>query len=260
MAPLRTFLAAAVAGLVGLASAEFPLPASLISLRTPEGQRLVREILPHNADYFPISIYHQHQIEALFGGPASVCCVLNALNVTRPQQAGFAEGLTLYTQLNFFNNSAVAAAVDLTKTRARGDTLQELYTYSKAWTDQVGAEVTKVHASETTLETFRKVVKKNMKTEGDAIIVNYYRGTIGQINSTHISPISAYHEGTDRILIMDTNLGRYPPVWVETSTLFDAMNTIDVNSNKTRGYLEFSVKKSATTTTAKTTTTKYHKP
>ena len=227
MAPIRTFLAAAFAGLLGVASAEFPLDPSLISLRSKQGQRLVlgmisllkesvvrvacidtnlnpKDTLPENKDYFPIQIYSEAQIEALFGGPASVAAVLNALNVTRPPQAGFAAGLDLFTQVNFFNNSKVAAAVDLGKTRTRGDTLHELWTYSKAWTDQVGAEVKKVHASETNVRRFRDVVRKNMKTAGDAIIVNYWRGTIGQINSTHISPIAAYHEDTDRILIMET--------------------------------------------------------
>ncbi|KAJ3056754.1 hypothetical protein HK097_004615 [Rhizophlyctis rosea] len=256
MAPIRTFLAAAFAGLLGVASAEFPLDPSLISLRSKQGQRLVLDTLPENKDYFPIQIYSEAQIEALFGGPASVAAVLNALNVTRPAQAGFAAGLDLFTQVSFFNNSKVAAAVDLNKTRTRGDTLNELWTYSKAWTDQVGAEVKKVHASETNVRQFRDVVRKNINTAGDAIIVNYWRGAIGQINATHISPIAAYHEHTDRILIMETNLGRYPPVWVKTQTLFNAMNTIDVNSNVTRGYLEFAVRKAPATTTKRSTATK----
>ena len=63
------------------------------------------------------------------------------------------------------------------------------------------------------------------------------RKTLGEERGGHISPLGAYDEKADRFLILDVARYKYPPVWVKTSDLFDAMNTTDSdNNNKTRGY------------------------
>ena len=70
------------------------------------------------------------------------------------------------------------------------------------------------------------------------MIVNYLRKAIGQQTGGHISPLAAYDAKVDRFLILDVARYKYPPVWVKTSDLFDAMNTTDAaNDNKTRGYV-----------------------
>jgi hypothetical protein len=68
--------------------------------------------------------------------------------------------------------------------------------------------------------------------------VNYLRKAIGQQTGGHISPLAAYDAKVDRFLILDVARYKYPPVWVKTSDLFDAMNTTDAaNDSKTRGYV-----------------------
>jgi hypothetical protein len=48
--------------------------------------------------------------------------------------------------------------------------------------------------------------------------------------------LAAYDEKADRFLILDVARYKYPPLWVTTSDLFEAMNTSDPdNDNKTRG-------------------------
>ncbi|MCP4303859.1 MAG: glutathione gamma-glutamylcysteinyltransferase, partial [bacterium] len=48
----------------------------------------------------------------------------------------------------------------------------------------------------------------------------------------------AYDADTDRFLILDVSRYKYPPVWVEAETLFNAMNTTDSdNDDKSRGYV-----------------------
>jgi len=70
------------------------------------------------------------------------------------------------------------------------------------------------------------------------VIVNYLRKAIGQERGGHISPLAAYDAKADRFLILDVARYKYPPVWVKTSEIFDAMNTTDSdNDNKTRGYV-----------------------
>jgi hypothetical protein len=61
---------------------------------------------------------------------------------------------------------------------------------------------------------------------------------IGQEKFGHISPLAAYDADSDRFLILDVSRYKYPPVWVETSALFAAMNTIDKdNDSKSRGFV-----------------------
>jgi hypothetical protein len=55
------------------------------------------------------------------------------------------------------------------------------------------------------------------------VIVNYSRSGLEQEGRGHISPLAAYDADTDRFLILDVSRYKYPPVWVETAQLFDAM-------------------------------------
>jgi hypothetical protein len=94
------------------------------------------------------------------------------------------------------------------------------------------------HAEEQGLEQFRNTASTYLATKGHFVIVNYLRKSIGQQVGGHISPLAAYDEKADRFLILDVARYKYPPVWVGTSVLFDAMKTTDAsNDNKTRGYV-----------------------
>ncbi len=53
----------------------------------------------------------------------------------------------------------------------------------------------------------------------------------------HWSPLAAYHEGTDRFLVLDVARFRYPPYWATAADLFKAMNTTDLDSGKSRGFV-----------------------
>lgn len=69
------------------------------------------------------------------------------------------------------------------------------------------------------------------------IICCYDRKALNQYGSGHISPIGAYDNNTDSVLIMDVARFKYPPHWISLSILFDAMNQIDPDTNKSRGYV-----------------------
>ena len=70
------------------------------------------------------------------------------------------------------------------------------------------------------------------------VLFNAYKHHAGALLVALISPLAAYDAKVDRFLILDVARYKYPPVWVKTSDLFDAMNTTDAaNDNKTRGYV-----------------------
>jgi hypothetical protein len=72
----------------------------------------------------------------------------------------------------------------------------------------------------------------------DYLLVNYQRKVLGQGAVGHISPLAAYDEDSDKVLILDTAGYKYPPTWVPVDGLFDAISTTDSSSGKTRGFVE----------------------
>ena len=60
---------------------------------------------------------------------------------------------------------------------------------------------------------------------------------LGQGRVGHLSPIAAIEKESDYILILDTAAHKYPPTWVKLSDLYQAMNTQDSSTDKSRGFI-----------------------
>ena len=101
-----------------------------------------------------------------------------------------------------------------------------------------GMEVTKTHSDKLTLEKFRQIAQSNLAREGDYLLVNYQRQTLGQGIAGHISPLGAYEKNSDRVLIMDTADYKYPYTWVPVKALYAAMQEKDVSTGLARGLIE----------------------
>lgn len=80
----------------------------------------------------------------------------------------------------------------------------------------------------------RADLAENLKRGGDYVIVNYRRRDVGQAGGGHISPLGAYDEASDSVLVMDVNPSSAGWVWMPVSTLVKGMRTLDTVEN--RGY------------------------
>jgi phytochelatin synthase len=67
-------------------------------------------------------------------------------------------------------------------------------------------------------------------------IVNFHRGPLFGTGVGHHSPVAAYLEPEDLVLVADVNR-KYQPWLVKTERLFEAVDTIDKSSHKKRGLL-----------------------
>jgi hypothetical protein len=204
-----------------------PLPATLIALDSPEGQRLFGEA-EDRADYWTLTEQFVTQRSGNFCGVASGVMVLNALQVAAPVDEGI--GASFYTQDNFFNECARRV---LSPTLMPGMTLDQLADLLQCHPAVAQA----VHAGDTTLAEFRTLAAKNVATPGDYLIVNYDRAGVGQAKMGHISPLAAYDAKADKFLLLDVARYKYPPVWADAAALFDAMRTDDFVAGKTRGFV-----------------------
>lgn len=111
-------------------------------------------------------------------------------------------------------------------------TLEELTKALECW--PVSPRST--HAGDSSEAAF-KTAAVDALTNGEHVAVNFLRSATGQVGGGHWVPLGAYSPAKDMFLLMEVSRYKYPPVWVPTKVLFDAMNTIDSTSSKTRGFV-----------------------
>jgi len=80
-----------------------------------------------------------------------------------------------------------------------------------------------------------KMIKKALLDDKMRVVINYDRGGIGQgpYGHGHFSPLGAYNEELDAFLVMDVAKYKYPPVWVPSAKVFNAISTLDTCANFT---------------------------
>jgi hypothetical protein len=228
--PLQAFILGLCLANGGALAQRLPLPTNLIDLDSAEGEQLLIESQARR-DYFPLSTQFVTQDNLAYCGVASMVMVLNALNIPAPETPNLGT-FRMFTQENFFNEKT-QKVLSVEVVSKQGMTLEQLGAFLETY--PVDAQV--YHAENSSLEEFRKLAIQNLKEPNNYLLVNYLRSTIGQERGGHISPVAAYHESTDRFLILDVSRYKYPPIWVSATDLWNSMNTTDSTSNKTRGFV-----------------------
>jgi hypothetical protein len=228
-APTYFLLALVLAS--GASAETLKLPDNLVDLRSPQGEAYLLETHGLEA-YFPISVAFETQRTQSYCGVASMVMVLNAIGAPAPTAPQY-QPYTVFTQDNVLDEKTDAIRPRETILH-RGMTLDQLGQILSLYPVTV-----EVHHVETGgVDEFRKLASESLAAKNRFVIVNYLRRVLGEETGGHISPLGAYDEKSDRFLILDVARYKYPPVWVKTADLFDAMNTPDSdNDNKTRGYV-----------------------
>ena len=208
-----------------------PLPGNLTGFSTKDGEALFAESDAREA-YFPLASNFLTQKTQSYCGVASIVMVLNALGVPSPEVPEYAPYRT-FTQDNLLSERTDAVLPRETIAR-QGMTLDQIGGILA--TQPVKAEVH--HASESSVDEFRKLAQAYLGESGHFVIVNYLRKALGEETGGHISPLAAYDAKADRFLILDVARYKYPPVWVKDADLFAAMNTPDAaNDGRSRGFV-----------------------
>lgn len=73
-------------------------------------------------------------------------------------------------------------------------------------------------------------MKRSCSSFDQPIIANFCRNVFNQTGTGHFSPIGAYEETADMVLVMETARFKYPPFWVKLDLMWDAMRCIAVNA------------------------------
>lgn len=204
--------------------------ADLVYLTQPEGQARFMDSELHG-DYFSLASYLEFEQIVTFCGPATVAAVANALGIARPSPDRLYPW-TLFTQDLLFNE-ANQKLKPYSQVEHEGLTLAEL----DQFIENLGMTAEHAFADETDVDALRAALRTTLADPSARFIANYSRKALPQDGDGHISPVAAYDEQTDTVLILDVAKYKYPPVWVTVQTLHDGMMMTDPGSNRSRGFV-----------------------
>lgn len=224
------FLAAPHPAPAQAASNFLPLPEGLVPLDSPRGRQIFQA--SGNEPFWRLTQFYAPQPDLGSCSVASCAMVLNALPIERPISKPHGK-YRLFTPDNFFT-PGVEAIASRKKVSAAGMTLQQLALVLQTFP----VTVEWGYASDITLPKFRAKVKETTQQPDKYMLVNYLRKSLDQESGGHISPLGAYNEADDMVLIIDTANYKYPWTWAKLEDLWKAMKeAADPESGKTRGFV-----------------------
>lgn len=212
--------------------------------------------------YFPLSEQFKTQDDPAFCGLGALTMVLNALAID--------PGRTWKGPWRWFDESMLECCEPLEVVRERGICIGKLDCLARC----NGATTVLKYGDSTGLEEFRRDVIRTtggrnahlhegevslcseeacsghhhhhhdqqhlqhvQQDQDELLIVGYNRQVMSQTGTGHFSPVGGYHAGRDMALIMDVARFKYPPHWVPVPLLWEAMQTVDPETQRSRGYM-----------------------
>jgi glutathione gamma-glutamylcysteinyltransferase len=203
-----------------------PLPADTIAFSSLEGRAVFAEALAAGGldGYFRLAEQFHTQAEPAFCGLGTLVTALNALAID--------PGRLWKGAWRWFAEDLLDCCVPLAEVRARGLNLDELSCLARC----NGADVELQRADEVGLETFRAALHESARGES-VLVAAYDRASLGQTGGGHFSPIGGYSALRDLALVLDVARFKYPPHWLATERLWQAMQSADPSTGRARGFM-----------------------
>lgn len=203
-------------------------------------------------DFYQLVNFFQPQINSLYCGIASSVIVLNALNYGNITSNSYGETTlpktmegkvlpyNLYTQQNFLNGETNKIKhQDIIELKSPKKIINQNEIFDPGLTlGELSSILKQVHKLKVTtfyadnhnpeaIEKFREIAKKTLSDKTSFLISNFDGKTFRNSPTGHISPIVAYNQENDTMLILDVATHKTEWYWVKTEQLFTAMNSKD---------------------------------
>ncbi|CAM9915373.1 unnamed protein product, partial [Ectocarpus sp. 8 AP-2014] len=199
-----------------------------VAFSSEDGRQLFREALAagNMEGYFRLAEQFRTQEEVTFCGLSTLTMVLNALAVD--------PGRVWKGPWRWYHESMLDCCAPLETVKDQGITLSTLACLARCNGLAVDVARTDTH----TLEDLRAVIEECSSADtGRVVVVSYDRRGLKQTGSGHFSPIGGYHKEKDLVLIMDTARFKLPPHWAPLPILWEAMQRVDPDTGRPRGYM-----------------------
>jgi hypothetical protein len=236
----------------------------IVDWNSSEGRRRLSRT-KYNQDFFQMAHAFQPQMNPVYATVASAVIVLNALRlpkhvipsqdeleIRRPDE--FGGGILpfpAYSQLTFLN-SETDKIKDRNVILIKSPSGQEngkpkfapglgLPDLQKMLVDVYHAKATVTFADTDPKEgskAFRNTLKKALYDSTSFILSNFKGDLLGAATEGTVSPLAAYDEASDSVLILDVTGHKNPWYWVPLAALYESMHT-QYDGNY-RGYIQIS--------------------
>lgn len=205
------------------------LPDNLVALNSPVGRRWLIEAMTREsaAPYIILTEHFCNQSDPAFCGVTTLLIVLNALAID--PMVRWKGGWRYFGDEDVLLSNCCLSAEYV---RRVGVTMEQLKQMAVCHGLQVQMERPRDN-----VDLFRSHIQEFLQQENKGIVVvSYSRSALGQTGEGHFSPIAAYHEESDQVLILDVARFKYQPYWVPVTVLFEAMTLLDKVTSKPRGW------------------------
>jgi len=201
------------------------LPADAIVAYTSDDGKELLCCSRNKGDFWRLSRYFITQQNGGFCSVASSVMALNALEIEKPEVPNF-KNYRLFTQDNFFTDE-VRQFLTPEHVRRHGMNLEELQQVIETF----GVEATVRHGEDLDEGQLRSILLDVLNDPQKILLSEYHRQKLDQVGVGHFSPIAAYNESSDRVLIMDVSRYKYPPIWVKLDTFLESIRGGDSEGN-----------------------------
>lgn len=203
------------------------LPEKQTALSSTEGKaRFARAMKRGHAEvFFDLIANYQTQSEPSYCGLTTLSMILNTLSIDPRRIWKF--------PWRWYTEEMLECCLTLEEIRKNGLTMDQLRAISRC----EGALTRAYRGKEE--ESVRGTVKECVGRSDRILVACYDRKVLGQTGSGHFSPIAAYDEVSDSVLILDTARFKYTPHWVDLSDLVNATRSVDPQTGVERGFLTF---------------------
>jgi Phytochelatin synthase len=186
----------------------------------------------YSSDFFLIQAGWDVQINQAYCAVASAAAVLNSF---RPYASIPVDPIynpyAYATQENLFNDCVQDTVVHRNVTydgllsAPGGLSLKQLQQFIQC--NNLKASIMYVDPSNVTVNHVRQDLEEALMNPAQRVIVNFNRKGIGQDGGGHFSPLGSYAKKEDAFLLMDVAKYKYPPVWIPTERLYNALASED---------------------------------
>jgi len=225
--------------------------ATCVAFSSPQGKLIFASAMQHGGlkCFFALIQQFHTQSEPSFCGLATLVMVLNAFSVD-PEQ-------NWKGPWRWYEETMLNCCLDLEDVKTTGITLRDFRCLAHCQ----GLSVDLRHCDDASLDEFRVAIEKtcvSRNTEVDfgtgdsedllehVLVVSYSRKVIRQTGSGHFAALAAFDPVSDSVLILDTARFKYGCHWVKVPLLFEAMDTVDPDTGRKRGFVVLSSFKNKT--------------